>query len=102
MLRSTLAQAGYSVIIASNGYEGIKKASEEPPGLILLDIMMPDMDGGDVAAILKNDPTAKGIPIIFLSSLVTGKENKTNSRKACWRNINLRRMEAGPKPWLIE
>ena len=81
MLRSTLAQAGYSVIIASNGYEGIKKASKEPPGLIILDIMMPDMDGGDVAAILKNDPTTKGIPIIFLSSLVTGKENKTNSRK---------------------
>jgi two-component system sensor histidine kinase/response regulator len=81
MLRTTLTQAGYSVIVASNGYEGIKKASEQVPGLIILDIMMPDMDGGDVAAILKNDPTTKDIPIIFLSSLVTGKENKTNSRK---------------------
>ena len=81
MLRSTLAQAGYSVTIASNGYEGIKKASEEPPGLIILDIMMPEMDGGEVAAILKNDPATKDIPIIFLSSLVTGRENKTNSRK---------------------
>ena len=81
MLRSTLAQAGYSVAVASNGYEGIKKASEQLPGLIILDIMMPNMDGGKVAAILKNDPATKAIPIIFLSSLVAGKENKTNSRK---------------------
>ena len=81
MLRSTLTQAGYSVIVAFNGYEGIKGASERLPDLIILDIMMPDMDGGDVAAILKNDPMTKDIPIIFLSSLITGKENKTNSKK---------------------
>jgi len=43
--------------------------------------MMPGMDGGDVAAILKNDPTTKDIPIIFLSSLITGKENRTNTKK---------------------
>ena len=81
MLRSTLAQAGYSVTVASSGYEGIKKASEQPPGLIILDIMMPDMDGGDVAAILKNDPTTKDIPIILLSSLITEKAKKSNSKK---------------------
>jgi len=81
MLRSTLTQAGYSVIAAFNGDEGIKRASEQLPDLVILDIMMPGMDGGDVAAILKNDPTTKDIPIIFLSSLITGKENKTNSKK---------------------
>lgn len=78
MLRSTLAQAGYSVTLASNGEEGIKKASEQLPDLIILDIMMPEMDGGEVAIILKNDPTTKDIPIIFLSSLITGKAKKTN------------------------
>jgi len=81
ILRSTLAQAGYSVIVAFNGNEGINRASERLPDLIILDIMMPEMDGGEVAAILKNDPTTKDIPIIFLSSLITEKENKTNSRK---------------------
>jgi two-component system sensor histidine kinase/response regulator len=81
MLRSTLSQAGYSVAIATTGYEGIRKASKERPNLVILDIMMPDMDGGDVAAILKEDPATKDIPIIFLSSLVTGKEDKTKSKK---------------------
>ena len=80
MLISTLTKAGYSVIVTSNGNQGIKVASEQLPGLIILDIMMPEMDGGEVAAILKNDPTTKGIPIIFLSSLITGKAKKTNSK----------------------
>jgi len=81
MLRSTLTQAGYSVIVTSNGEEGIKKASEQLPDLIILDIMMPEMDGGEVAIILKNDPTTKDIPIIFLSSLITGKAKISNSKK---------------------
>jgi len=80
MLRSTLAQAGYSVTVASDGYEGIKKASEQLPDLIILDIMMPEMDGGEFAIILKNDPTTKDIPVIFLSSLITGKAKKSNSK----------------------
>jgi len=81
MLRSTLAQAGYSVTVASSGYEGIKKASEQLPGLIILDIMMPEMDGGEVATLLKNDPATKDIPIILLSSLITEKAKKSNSKK---------------------
>jgi CheY-like chemotaxis protein len=81
MLRSTLAQAGYSVTVAFNGEEGIKKASERLPGLIILDIMMPEMDGGEVATLLKNDPATKDIPIIFLSSLITEKAKKSNSKK---------------------
>lgn len=81
MLRSTVTQAGYPAIVASNGEEGIKKAAEELPGLIILDIMMPGLDGGEVAAILKNDPKTKDIPIIFLSSLITENDKKANSRK---------------------
>ncbi|MGB7294597.1 MAG: response regulator [Candidatus Aminicenantales bacterium] len=49
MLRSTLSGAGYSVIVAADGDEGIKKAFEHLPGLIILDIMMPGKDGGEVA-----------------------------------------------------
>jgi len=81
LLRSTLSQAGYSVIVASDGDEGIKKAAEELPGLIILDIMMPGMDGGEVAGVLKNDPETKKIPIVFLSSLVTESNKKANSKK---------------------
>jgi DNA-binding response OmpR family regulator len=81
MLRTTLSAAGYSVIVAANGDEGIAKATSEHPGLIILDIMMPGMDGADVASFLKTNPQTAKIPIIFLSSLITerGKKNKTKN-----------------------
>ena len=80
MLRSTLSQAGYAVTIASSGEEGIQKVSEEPPGLIILDIMMPGMDGADVASFLKTNPETENIPLIFLSSLITERSQKTKTR----------------------
>jgi len=81
MLRTTLSGAGYSVIIAFTGMEAIKLARERLPNLIVLDIMMPDIDGGEVAEILKKDPKTMAIPIIFLSSLVLEKEERTNGDK---------------------
>jgi len=82
VLRSTLTQAGYNVAIASNGEEGIKRASEQPPDLIILDIMMPGMDGGEVAGFLQMDPQTKKIPIIFLSGLITESQKKQGSHKS--------------------
>ena len=81
LLRSTLTHGGYSVLVASDGDEGIRKAIEESPDLIILDIMMPGMDGGEVALVLRNDPQTKNIPLIFVSSLVTESQTKKNSRK---------------------
>ncbi|MEW5902333.1 MAG: response regulator, partial [Acidobacteriota bacterium] len=81
MVRTTLSGAGYSVITASNGMEGIKLAMEKLPNLIVLDIMMPDIDGGEVAEILRKDPKTMNIPIIFLSSLVSKEEEKTGGKK---------------------
>jgi CheY-like chemotaxis protein len=78
-LENILMRAGYVVIPLSLGREAVKIARERSPALIILDIMMPDMDGGDVASILKNDPKTKDIPIIFLSSLVTKREEQSNS-----------------------
>jgi two-component system, OmpR family, alkaline phosphatase synthesis response regulator PhoP len=75
MLKLTLTQAGYSVITAGSGQEGIEKASLEHPGLIILDIIMPGMDGGEVAGFLQMDFETSRIPIIFLSSTI--KENQT-------------------------
>jgi CheY-like chemotaxis protein len=81
MLVSTLTRAGYSVIVASDGDMGIKAALEQPPGLIILDIMMPGKDGIDVAGFLGSNPRTKKIPIIFLSVLIpeSGKRTKTKS-----------------------
>ncbi len=66
VLGRRLTQAGYQVIKAQNGEDGILKAKKELPNLIILDIIMPDMDGGSVANKLKEDKTTKDIPIIFL------------------------------------
>jgi DNA-binding response OmpR family regulator len=80
-LERILIRAGYSVIPLSLGREAIKVAKDRSPGLIILDIMMPDMDGGDVASVLKSDPETKNIPIIFLSSLVTEREEQSSSKE---------------------
>jgi CheY-like chemotaxis protein len=77
LLRSTLTHAGYSVIVASNGEDGIQMAAAQQPNLIVLDIMMPGKDGGDVANLLKENPKTKNIPIIFLSSLVENEQSKS-------------------------
>jgi two-component system alkaline phosphatase synthesis response regulator PhoP len=76
MLRSTLTKAGYSVSAASDGPEAVRLAREQHPDVIILDIMMPGMDGGEVAEILKNEPGTRQIPVIFLSSLITETEEK--------------------------
>jgi len=63
-----LTKDGYSVLKAKNGEEGIKKAKKNLPHLILLDVMMPEMDGMEVCEILRADETTKDIKICFLTA----------------------------------
>jgi CheY-like chemotaxis protein len=81
MLKTALGNAGYSYIVASSGREALELAAGKLPGVIVLDIMMPDMDGGEVADVLKKNPRTKDIPIIFLSSLISKEEEKTGAKK---------------------
>ena len=60
---------GYDVVIASDGEMGLKKAEEEKPGIILLDIMLPNMDGFDVLKRLKANRETSSIPVILLTNL---------------------------------
>ena len=59
----------YTIIVATNGSDAISLAQKEKPHLILLDVMMPEMDGYEVCAQLKSDATCRDIPIIFLTAL---------------------------------
>jgi len=63
-----LELSGYEVIQAKDGAECLNKLKNSTPDLILLDIMMPEMNGWDVAAKIKEDPKWTDIPIIFLTA----------------------------------
>lgn len=67
LLNQELGDAGYSITEARNGKEALNAVRNQRPDLIILDIMMPEMNGFDVAAVLKNDPQTMDIPIIVLS-----------------------------------
>lgn len=67
LLRQELNDAGYKTEEASNGKEALQCIRNNKPDLVILDIMMPEINGFDVAAILKNDPQTMDIPIIVLS-----------------------------------
>ena len=67
LLKQELGEAGYNIEEAANGKEAITKIRAKRPDLVILDVMMPEMNGFDVAAILKNDPQTMEIPIIILS-----------------------------------
>ncbi len=59
---------GYEVIAAYDGQEGLQKAREEKPDLIVLDLMLPKMDGFKVCGLLKRDVRYSGIPIIMFTA----------------------------------
>jgi CheY-like chemotaxis protein len=63
-----LQRQGYEIIAASNGTEGIKAALTDQPDVILLDVMMPDMDGFEVTRKLRADPKTTGIPILMFTA----------------------------------
>ncbi len=63
-----LQRQGYDISAASNGTQGLTKAFEERPDLILLDVMMPDMDGYEVARRLRKNPTTSAIPILMFTA----------------------------------
>jgi two-component system alkaline phosphatase synthesis response regulator PhoP len=68
LLQVNFEMEGYDVVIAGDGEEGLALAREERPDIVLLDVMMPKMNGLDVAAAMREDDVTKAIPIIMLSA----------------------------------
>jgi len=71
VLLEQLTAYGYKTLIAENGEVGIKRAIYAKPDLILLDIMMPGIDGYETCRQLKNDPETENIPIIYMTALTS-------------------------------
>jgi diguanylate cyclase (GGDEF)-like protein len=68
LIQRRLERAGYHVLTAQNGQEAVEKTRERLPDLVLLDIMMPVMDGLEACRLIKGDATTRDIPVIFLSA----------------------------------
>jgi len=83
-IQFALELEGYNVLVASNGEEGLNIARQEKPDIILLDLMLPKLDGYKVCRLLKFDERYKSIPILMLTAKtqekdkILGKETGAN------------------------
>lgn len=74
----------FHVVVANDGRVGIKMAVEEKPDLILLDVVMPGIEGTEVAILLQEDPRTEHIPVLFVTSMITEEELRKSSRDCRW------------------
>ena len=116
LLEALLRPGGYETLSVADGEEALASIAQRQPDLILLDIMMPGMDGYEVAGILKADPATSNIPVIMvtaqddraarLASLTAGAEDiltKPIDRAELWLRIrNLLRLRASSEDGLLQ
>lgn len=91
-ITTLLETSGYRAIVANNGEEGIRKAREHKPAVIILDVMMPKEGGVQMYRELKTDEELKGIPVIMLSAIA--KKTFFHSQKM----LNTYRGQMVPEP----
>ncbi|MES2317452.1 MAG: EAL domain-containing protein [Pseudomonadota bacterium] len=87
LLEALLLPEGYDTVCATNGAQALAMAADNPPDLILLDVMMPDMDGYAVAKVLKAQPATANVPIIMVTAHID-------------RNARLAGLESGAEEFL--
>ncbi len=67
IVKLILEQHGYNVLVATNGQEGLDSAKKNLPSLVILDVVLPELNGYEVCKEMKNFPATRAIPIIMLS-----------------------------------
>src|SRR6266403_3510009 len=77
-----LQQAGYKVLQASTGHEGLRLVAEELPDLVLLDVMLPDVDGIEVCRTIKSNEQTATIPVINVSGRRTSADHEAEGLEA--------------------
>jgi CheY-like chemotaxis protein len=83
LLGRVLEGLGYAVVLASHGKEGLEKAIAEKPNLILMDMMMPIMDGWEAARALRSHPETRKIPILAITALIRPHDLRTCLDAGC-------------------
>jgi len=89
MLARHLEEEGFAVLTAADGREGLLKARAETPDLILLDLILPKLNGYEVCTMLKQDSRYQHIPIVMLTAKAHDKDEQLG--KACGANLYLRK-----------
>ena len=77
-MEKKFSSKGYGVVTAKQGKEAVEKAKREIPNLILMDIVLPDIEGSEAVRLIKENPSLKKIPVIFISGVLL-KENDGSS-----------------------
>ena len=77
LIRCALGAEGYTVITAADGHEALRKARHQQPDLVVLDLMMPGIDGYEVCLRLRTDPVTAHIPVIILSAKSQSRDQQT-------------------------
>ena len=83
VLRQLLMAQGYEILQSSEGWDGINRARNEQPDLIVMDIKLPDISGLDAVLLLKKDDQTKNIPIIAVTAFVTPANKADALRSGC-------------------
>ena len=91
VLEQELSDLNYATVSAANGHEALALVAADPPDLVLLDIMMPIMDGFEVLARLKADPATRDIPVLIISA--------NNDMPSVVKGISLGAEDYLPKPF---
>jgi CheY-like chemotaxis protein len=73
----TLELEGFDVLTAANGREGVARAAAEQPDAILLDVMMPELDGPATLALLQSNEATRDIPVVFLTAKVQAADRRS-------------------------
>src|SRR5258706_1161135 len=87
MYVTVFKEKGYEVDLAKDGEEGLSKVKSFSPALILLDVMMPKMNGMEVLDHLKSDPATKAIPVIVLTNLSSDTDEESALKKGAIKYI---------------
>src|SRR5215469_3488502 len=83
VLRQLLTAQGYEILQSSEGWDGINRARNEQPDLIVMDIKLPDISGLDATLLLKTDDQTKNIPIIAVTAFVTPEDEADAVKRGC-------------------
>jgi two-component system alkaline phosphatase synthesis response regulator PhoP len=95
IVQGDLEKEGFAVEVAYDGVEGLAKIRANPPDVVVLDVMMPEMDGYAVCKKMKQDPTLKEIPIVMLTAVAS---HVSSTRYSHYDGMSMEADDYLPKP----